>query len=426
MGTGTGKTFTSLLKFDSNPTSNLLIICPKSVVTQWEANINEHFPQYNVLQFPANSSAAKKDTILKQTHTFKNTIVIVNFEIVYKLKSLIKIINNDWTIIIDESHRIKSLGNRKSPVKQTHMALHLGELTAYKMILTATPTQGNYGGFIDLYPQLTFLGYIDMSISDFKRKYVVEQDMMLPGRPYPIKTIRGYVNTHELESIMQHTCFRYTPKYGDFEPEHIKVNIERTKTYAKTQREMIYNEIMLNNSARKRIGLKTLTSGRIAGMNEFSERFQYDDNTNKIDWLKDFLEDTNEVVTIFYQYNVEKDLIEELLNKLKKKYVLINGQTKDKYAEINNKTYDVVLGQFQAMSESLDGLQHKSHIMIFYSMPESSLTYKQAIGRIDRIGQKNVPIYYYLVMEKTIDNIIYEMIEQKVEFSEETLDKLNI
>jgi hypothetical protein len=142
--------------------------------------------------------------------------------------------------------------------------------------------------------------------------------------------------------------------------------------------------------------------------------------------LREFLEDTDEVVTIFYQYNVEKDLIVELLHNLGKSFVLVNGDTKDKYNEINNKTYDVVVGQYQAMSESLDGLQHKSHIMVMYSLPESSLTYKQALGRIDRIGQTKVPMYYYLVMKDTIDQSIYHLIEQKIEFSEETLDKLAV
>jgi SNF2 family DNA or RNA helicase len=58
------------------------------------------------------------------------------------------------------------------------------------------------------------------------------------------------------------------------------------------------------------------------------------------------------------------------------------------------------------------------------TMPESSLTYKQAIGRIDRIGQEKVPMYYYLVMKDTIDDKVYKLIEQKLDFSEKILDKL--
>lgn len=426
MGTGTGKTITSLERFKLNPTKNLLIICPKSVVTQWGSVIKEHYPEYSVLEFPKSSMNAQKKNEYLRDNVENHEIVIINFEILTKMTYLDNIIDPSWTIVIDESHRIKSYGTNRSPVKQTRTAIKLSYLTPYKMILTATPTQANYGGFIDFYTQLTFLGYLDMSYQEFKQRYVIEEPKQIRGRPYPIKTIVGYRRTEELDNILKLTCFYYSPVIGDFPPEHIKINIPRAKSYARTKREMVYKDILLDNSARKRIGLKTLTGGRIIGMDEFGERFHFDDNTKKIDWLKEFLEDTDETVTIFYQYNVEKDLILELLHSIGKSYVLINGETEDKYSEINDKTYDVALGQYQAMSESLDGLQHKSHIMVMYSLPESSLTYKQALGRIDRIGQTKVPMYYYLVMEKTIDESIYDLIEQKIEFSEETLDKLKI
>jgi SNF2 family DNA or RNA helicase len=157
-----------------------------------------------------------------------------------------------------------------------------------------------------------------------------------------------------------------------------------------------------------------------------SDRFQYEDNTAKIDWLEDFLSDTDERAVILYQYNVELASLEKLMKKLKKSYIVINGGTQDKIAEIQNKKYDVILGQFKAIGESIDGIQHKSHIEIFFSMPESSLDYRQTIGRIDRIGQLQVPMYYYLVMDGTLDSAIYDMIEKKVEYSEEILNKLVI
>ena len=64
--------------------------------------------------------------------------------------------------------------------------------------------------------------------------------------------------------------------------------------------------------------------------------------------------------------------------------------------------------------------------MVFYSMPDSSRAYKQSLGRIDRIGQEFKPVYYHLVMERTIDDKIYEMVQNKVEFSEKDLDELTI
>lgn len=420
MGTGTGKTLTSLFRFVQNPTDKLLIICPKKVVTQWEDVIRNFDNTLDIMQFKKTSTAtAKNQTIISETAD----VIIVNFEIIHKLPALITIVNHNWTVIVDESHKIKELGTRKSPVKVTKAVLTLGLLTPYKIILTATPTQKSYGGYIDYFTQLKFLGKMPMNLTDFKNRYCIEKDLVLPGRPYPIKEIIGYVHNGEIDQILQSVARRYVPKKGDFDPEHIKVKIDRASAYPKLVREKVYYDILLDNVSRKRIALKTLTSGTIFGYNEFKHKYSYEDNTNKMDWLEEFLSNTDETVVIYYQYNSELYDLKKLMEKMNKTYVTINGETKDKYQAIKA-NYNVLLGQYQAAAESLDGIQHKSHIAIFYSMPESSLLYKQALGRIDRIGQTKVPIYYYLVMEKTIDETIYNMIEKKIEFSEQVLDRL--
>lgn len=420
MGTGTGKTLTSLFRFKKNPTDKLLVICPKKVVTQWEDVIRNFDDTLDIMQFKKTATATDKNQKIVEEQA---DVIVVNFEIIHKLPALLTVVDKNWTIIVDESHKIKELGTRKSPVKVTKAVLTLGLLSPYKIILTATPTQKSYGGYIDYFTQLKFLGKMPMTLTDFKQNYVLEKDLVLPGRPYPIKEIIGYVRTKEIDEILQQVARRYVPKKGDFDPEHIKVKIDRTGSYARTKREMVYEDIILDNVSRKRIGLKTLTGGTISGYNEFREPFTIEDNTNKIDWLEEFLNNTDETVAIYYQYNVELASLQKLMDKLGKKHVVINGKTSDKYEAIRGQ-YDVLLGQYQAAGESLDGLQHKTHIAIFYSMPESSLLYKQALGRIDRIGQTKVPIYYYLVMDKTIDEQIYDMIEKKIEFSEEVLDRL--
>ena len=60
--------------------------------------------------------------------------------------------------------RIKEYGSLRNPVKVTRKVLQIGEKTLYKIILSATPTQKNKGGYIDYYTQLRFLGYIDYDI----------------------------------------------------------------------------------------------------------------------------------------------------------------------------------------------------------------------------------------------------------------------
>ena len=429
MGTGTGKTLTSLARFEQNPTKNLLVICPQKIITQWWEVLENH-TDLKPLKYNLKDSVEHKNNIISDylsDDSNPHKCIVVNFEIISKL-DLDWAINKDWTIIIDESQKIKNIGSIRNPVKATRKCLELGELTPYKIILTATPTEKENGGYIDLYSQLRFLGYIDYSESYFKSNFCIIDKIQIPGMPFPISKIVGYklknIN-NELKPILNATCRYYVPKYGDYEPQKIKINIPRASNYSKLLRERCYGDIVFDNVSAMRIGKKSLIGGIVTGTNEFGDRFNYDDNNEKADWLEEFLSNTDEVVSVLYCYNVEKEKILKVCKKLKKKYIVINGEVNDKPAELK-KDFDVVIGQYQAFSESLDGLQYKCHLMVFYSMPDSSLMYKQSLGRIDRIGQKEVPIYYHLIMNSTIDETIYTMLINKIEFSEKELNALSV
>ncbi len=430
MKTGSGKTLTSLKRFYDNGTNNLLVICPQKIITQWWEVIEKH-TDLKPCKYAMSSTAAKKNNFIENyllDDYNPHKCIIINFDIIEKIKCLDWAINDDWTIIVDESHKIKNMGTFKKPVKTTKRCLELGEKTKYKIILTATPTEKENGGYIDLYSQLKFLGYIDYSETYFKNNFCIIDTIQVPGMPFPIKKIIGYrmdrVN-EQLKPLLTNTCRYYAPKYGDYEPEMIQVNIPRAKNYPKLLKERAYEDIVFDNVSAMRIGKKSLISGKITGTDEYGERFTYDDNNEKSSWLEEFLSNTDEVVSVLYCYNVEKEKIIEVCEKLNKKYIVINGDVVDKPAELK-KDFDVVIGQYQAFSESLDGLQYKCHLMVFYSMPDSSLSYKQSLGRIDRIGQEQVPTYYHLIMEDTIDETIYDMLKNKVAFSEKDLNALSV
>ena len=430
MKTGSGKTLTSLERVIQNGTKNLLVICPQKIITQWWDVIEKH-TDFEPLKYKLTMTAKNKNDLF-YTYASKNLkeskCIVVNFDILDKLTLLTPLINDNWTIIVDESHKIKNVGTIKNPVKTTKKCLELGEKTPYKIILTATPTEKENGGYIDLYSQLRFLGYIDYSETYFKNNFCIIDHIQVPGMPFPIKKIIGYkiknIN-NELRPILNATCRYYAPKYGDYEPQMVDIKIPKAKNYAKLLRERMYKDIVIDNVSAMRIAKKSLISGKITGTDEYGQRFNYEDNNEKSSWLEEFLSNTDEVVSVLYNYNVEKDKIVEVCERLHKKYIIINGEVVDKPAELK-KEFDVVIGQYQAFSESLDGLQYKCHLMIFYSMPDSSLSYKQSLGRIDRIGQVNVPTYYHLIMEGTIDEKIYEMLKNKVEFSEKELNNLSV
>lgn len=429
MKTGSGKTLTSLERFMRNSTPHLLVICPQKIVPQWIEVIKEH-TDIKPCEYNMSWSATKKDGVISNylLDDFRvHKCIVVNFDIINKM-SFEWAIDENWTIIVDESHKIKNIGTTRSPVKVTQRVLELGELTPYKIILTATPTEKEFGGYIDYYAQLRFLGYIDYSYQLFKNRYCREEKMQIPGMPFPIKKIVGYrmdFIDKEIKPIIQSCCRYFAPKYGEYEPQLIKTKIPRCENYAKMLEDRTYKEITFDNVSAFRIGKKTLISGVVSGTDEYGERHTYGDNTNKREWLEEFLSNTDDVVSVLYNYNVERDIIVSVCEKLKKKFIVIDGSVKDKPAELK-KEFDVVIGQYEAFGESLDGLQYKCHLMVFYSMPDSSRAYRQSLGRIDRIGQTEMPVYYHLVMERTIDDKIYEMVKNKVEFSEKDLNELTV
>jgi hypothetical protein len=428
--TGGGKTITSLARVEQNGTKNLLVVCPQKIITQWWEVLEKH-TDFDVCKYGMSVNAKRKNEIIEEflkDNSIKKKCVVVNFEILHKIECLNRYMCDEWTMIVDESHKIKNMGTTRKPVIATKSCLDLGKKTPYKIILTATPTEKENGGYIDLYSQLKFLGYIDYTESYFKSEFCIISKMQLPGMPFPIPKIVGYKIENvekKLKPILNATCRYYAPKYGDYEPQMVDIKIPKTKNYNKLLRDRVYEEIIFDNVSAMRIGKKSLIGGKITGTNEYGDRFTYDDNDEKASWLEEFLSNTDDVVSVLYCYNVEKDKIIEVCEKLKKKYIVINGDVVDKPKELK-KEFDVVIGQYQAFSESLDGLQYKCNLMVFYSMPDSSLLYKQSLGRIDRIGQTKVPTYYHLIMEGTIDETIYDMLKNKVEFSEKELNEISI
>lgn len=429
--TGSGKTFMSLFRVKENGTKNILVICPSKAVSQWKREVVKIFPNIYVPEVKKSWNSTKiQEKYIKDGKKANGVCWVISVESARLFTDLHKHIDESFTIILDESHRIKDYGTDRKIKPGVKAVLEFGAQTPFKIILTATPTQKAFGGYADYYSQLKFLSYLDMSNREFLDRYAKEKNVPIPGKPYPGKMIVGYTQkVDEIEAILQMVSRRYTPKFTDAEPEDIKIAIEQPKNYKNTLKERAYKDCSTDNPMSFANILRTMCTGTVLGLDEFKERLYYEDNTNKIDWLKEFIQDNDdEKLVIFYQFDVERESLVDMAKKLKKKYIVLDGKNKDKTGDIMNKDYDLVFGQIKASGESVDGLQYKSRICIYFALPYSSLDFVQSKGRINRDGQaqENQLLYYYLVSEDTIEDKIYDLLEKKIEFSEEILNKLLI
>lgn len=413
MDVGTGKSITSLALYEQklvqSKCKKLLIVCLCAKLNEWKIDCEKWFPFSKVIIL---------DNKKKSKEAFINRdfdIAIINFEKTWRYEDLRFIINNEFYIIIDESHKIK-----ESTTKVGKFMQELSLLTPYKCILTATP-MGN--GYIDLYNQLYFLGLLGISLQRFKDNYCNEQLVYYAGMK-PFKKIVSYHHTEKLDLLVNKYARYYERKIDDdLVPSEIVVPFELDKQYNKIARDRVYEDISLDKVTSKRLGLKSLCSGTIMGnalvdVNGNLHR-EYQLNTYKLDWIKDFLENFNERVVIFYMFDHQRNQLHDMITKLKRPVARYCADYKEEQV-FNENDNAVAIVQYKSGSTGIDWLK-QSYVCIFYSLPDSYIEFYQAKGRINRVGQTKKPIYYILVSKgyNSVDEINYNALKNKQDFNDE-------
>lgn len=417
MDTGTGKSITSLSLFEQKvlqgKCNKLIIICLKSKLYEWEIDCNKYFPFSKILVMDGTKTAKKE----KQLENLDFDILIINFEKVWRKPYLLHI-TNKYFILVDESHCIKDSTSKIGKFMQL-----LGMQTPYKLILTATP-MGN--GYIDLYNQYYFLGYLNSKLSKFKQDYCIEKKQFNGMYSYP--KIVGYKNTEKLDYITQEYCYFYERVLNDdMIPEEIVVPFKLDSNYLKVVKDRVYKDISLDNTASKRIGLKTLCSGTIMGKTLFDPKGNldrlYQVNDDKIEWIRDFLEGFKERVVIYYQFSHQRDQLYEMITKMGRKCARYCGDYKEQDIYLENDSA-IILIQYKSGSTGIDWLK-LSYICIFYCLPDGYLTYYQSKGRLNRVGQEKKVLYYLLVTKGKLsaDELNYNALMNQEDFNDDYFER---
>lgn len=417
MDVGTGKSITSLALYEQklvqSKCKKLLIVCLCAKLNEWKIDCEKWFPFSKVIIL---------DNKKKSKEAFINRdfdIAIINFEKTWRYEDLRFIINNEFYIIIDESHKIK-----ESTTKVGKFMQELSLLTPYKCILTATP-MGN--GYIDLYNQLYFLGLLGISLQRFKDNYCNEQLVYYAGMK-PFKKIVSYHHTEKLDLLVNKYARYYERKIDDdLVPSEIVVPFELDKQYNKIARDRVYEDISLDKVTSKRLGLKSLCSGTIMGnalvdVNGNLHR-EYQLNTYKLDWVKSFLEDFNERVVIFYMFDHQRNQLYDMITKIKRPVARYCAEFKEEDI-FNENDNAVVLVQYKSGSTGIDWLK-QSYVCIFYSLPDSHLEFTQAKGRINRHGQTKKPLYYILISKgrNSVDEMNYKALIEHKDFDDKFFNR---
>lgn len=354
---GLGKSAQALLAAEQINAKEVLVICPASVRTSWANEAKKWCVTFNL-------KAASYNEVTLYTDT-------------YKLKTY-------DVIILDEAHFLKSFDSLRT------QAIFGGDGVARygKRVwaLTGTPVLNRPR---EIYPILKVLGGRRVlgeydTFPKFAQRYC---GAYWDG--YCINT-KGASNLNELKNRIQGFMLRREkrevlaelPPVVYFYPE-ISLNSKEMEPIMAAEAEIADREVYLSSVKEDMAQLGDLAKlCRITG----------EATAPKIaDYVEDLLQTVSKVV-IYFRHHSVCSVLEEKLSE-HKPVKLIGGMSdmaKQKVVDMFNASEEikVFLGQIQASGTGINGLQNNCQDCVFAELTWVPGETEQAIGRLDRIGQK--------------------------------------
>ncbi|SFE84664.1 DEAD/DEAH box helicase [Peptostreptococcus sp. D1] len=418
MEQGTGKTLSALFRLrdliKSKEVNSILVVGPKSALGAWERDM-ELF--------------GDEDTRLLQKH-----ITLINYDKVWRGTRY----NNIYDcIILDEAHFIK---NRTS--KRSDFLLKLASRAKYKYILTGTPVSN--GHLEDIWSQFCFLDcYVERghtysnifrrkmdeyepsvkhkgSYREFLKRYAILNKYFKPS---------SYIHVNELQDIMDEYSFRVKKDEcldlpDKLPDEIIKVDLKVKDKYKRlaTKSALLEYDILAENPLARQIKLRQLASGFIVMEDGSIEEVPCE----KISILQEIIESfpSEKKLVIFAHFIQSIANISKLLTKLKVKYVVLNGEQKDKkiwrkFQE--DESIKIIVCQYETASAGID--LFASDTIIYYEPTIRTISLEQSRDRIHRTGQTQKCSYIHLLTKGTIEVDIYRALSQYADFTEELFNE---
>lgn len=400
---GTGKSYMSIGSYVKSGCNKLLIICLAPKVLDFV----EDGKAFGLKITPLNKGTKKNKELLSESNR-----LAISFESSWRLTELLKWVDKDTFIIIDESHKV---GVSKSKV--TKFVMQLSKKAKYTYLCTATPVSN--GKLENWYSQLYIANVFRKPKKDFEQLFVIKQMRQMGSMRF--MDIVGYQNEYLLQQMIDNASVNYKRDKG-YLPQDYIYKTKKPAMYNKLKKNRIYkddydNIVELDNASNLFNRLRQVSHGFLEGVSKQISKEPFER-------LEAILEThNNERVVIFYNYRAEFLMLTDVLTKLKRPFGVYNGDLK----KLNNfKEYEngVVLAQYKSASTGINDFVI-SNVMIFNSLPLSSTEYLQAKGRIDRHKQTKTPLYYMIVPDTPIEKKIFDTVTNGKDFTNEMIESVD-
>ena len=387
--TGTGKTFMSLQHYiDHAPANTALLIlapAPKIKTNDWTRDVQEFFAG-RMEKAPVKIWIMSYEKFSRRP-TAKQSLAGTRGQVNYLL-DFAK--NNNLAVIADEVHKAKN-----SQSLQGQAVCAIAKVAKTFIGLSATPASN---GWVDVANYFKIFGFAKNKTAFFNRYVAMDR-----SRGFPV--VKGYFHESEIKSLWNSVVFplaksdvldmpAQTFKRVDF--VRPKEYITIFQTHKKLNGDVIENPSAFSAELRKTLATK-----------------------EKLDYLAEIIDGTDENIVIFYNYNIEFDKISEMLAKKfrDRKVYRQNG----KYHELPNKAdFDkvkrsITLAQYKSGSTAVE--MTYATITVFFSPTYSYQEYKQAQGRTYRSGQTKPVVFFQFSTQNSLEKDAWNTLANKKDFS---------
>jgi SWI/SNF-related matrix-associated actin-dependent regulator of chromatin subfamily A-like protein 1 len=388
---GLGKTIQAIASIEKENAYPVLIVCPKSLKENWSREWKKWVPNRTV------SILNSKDEVTKAD------VIIINYDIITKFVGALKFVGLNG-LICDESHYVKN-----SSAARTKNIMQISKYIPQSgmiLLLSGTPITNAPQEIVSQLDILGVLGKFGGKWAFLKRYTGAYYN----GYHWDTS---GASNTNELNLKLRQICYirRVKDEVLKELPEKSRniVIVSGSKTemiaYNKAEKDLV--SFLTEN------GYKASDSAQHLQKTGVLKRLASEAKMESAcEWIDNFLESTDRKLVVF-AHNVS------IVDELSKKYggLRVSGRDDSDARQHaidsfqNNPDSRVIVLNLQAGAVGIT-LTAASDVL-FVQMGWHPAEHDQAEDRCHRIGQKNNVQAYYLICAGTIDEDIYDLIQQK-------------
>ncbi len=406
---GLGKTIQALTVLSMNNNNGThLVVCPKSLIYNWENEIKKFLPDMKVLIIDKDQEKRKK--LIKTANNYD--IVITSYSILqrdYSYYDENKIIFNYQ--ILDEAHYIKNIKTLSSKAVRVINAKR-------KVLLTGTPLENNLDELFGTF-ELIMPGYLGTK-TEFRNNFVAKIErnnqialdiLQAKIRPFILRRTKNEVLKELPDKQEQIVYNEMTNKQIGVYNEILnrvksEVNILIEKQGFEKSRIQVLSALLKLRQVCNHPSLVDKSFSGEVGISGKHEQFK--------ELLSEVIA-SGEKVLVFSQFTSMLNIFEKDLNERDITFSRLDGSTKNRQEVVdefnNNKSISVFLISLKAGGVGLN--LTSASVVFLYDPWWNPMVEQQAVDRAHRIGQKKKVNIYKFITKNSIEEKILKLQERK-------------